>query len=318
MEKLEETNKYKDEFGILKIYEDYPGRNYFALKSNNMHEKRFLKDKPVPTSNGWFRFPTGHKKGQGRIEILSNVDANEETIPTFNLKKVLEERDGVLFKDPNSPDGDFQDIEITWRIKMKGHGHGHEDGGYHIELVPGGLNQADDDKKLVGKDKNIIAQCEAMSYHANVYPTQGRVKFEKDTKHTDGYTTDKSDPVDKHAFKPFSKDQEIIHKFVIYRIKGNDKWNHFMKLEQYIDETGKGDNFKKVLEKIDDGQWGPTKKGNKQCCENDKQYEYVVLWMTRCAIGIRCDGLDDMGDLLFKDWSIRSINPDKLIHKSST
>ena len=33
-----------------------------------------------------------------------------------------------------------------------------------------------------------------------------------------------------------------------------------MKLEMYLDMTGKGDSFEKVMEFEDTGQWGPTRR----------------------------------------------------------
>lgn len=88
-----------------------------------------------------------------------------------------------------------------------------------------------------------------------------------------------------------------------------------MKLELWYDKTEKGnkiENFEKVHEFIDKGQWGKTKGGNVDCCNNDPKFEYVVLWTTRCAIGIRCDHLDDVW---FKDWSVRSIDPSKPLYQ---
>jgi len=75
-----------------------------------------------------------------------------------------------------------------------------------------------------------------------------------------------------------------------------------MKLETWVDETGAGNNFKKVLEYLDDGKWGPTQGDNSPCNCN----QYVVLNMARVAIGIR---VDFMQNFWFKDWSIRSIDP---------
>ncbi|HVI20823.1 MAG TPA: hypothetical protein VM660_02090, partial [Bacillus sp. (in: firmicutes)] len=59
-----------------------------------------------------------------------------------------------------------------------------KNGAAHIELVArGGKNT--DNKNLI---KGLSEQCEATTYHSNTYET-GRVKFEKDLEHTQGYTT---------------------------------------------------------------------------------------------------------------------------------
>lgn len=135
-----------------------------------------------------------------------------------------------------------------------------------------------------------------MSYHFNIYPATGRVKFEKDSDHTSGYTVESTNPERKSAVAPFADGREVVEKAVLYRTAAG------MKLELYLDMTGKGDHFQKVLEYEDRGQWGPTTGGNSECHAT----ENVVLAMARVAIGYRCDA---MVDFQFKDMSIRSIDP---------
>jgi hypothetical protein len=78
----------------------------------------------------------------------------------------------------------------------------------------------------------------------------------------------------------------------------------------YMDMTGRGGSFEKVLEFEDAGQWGPTEGGNSEChCS-----ENVILLMARVAIGYRCD---NMVDFQFKDMSIRSIDPSKPLHATA-
>jgi hypothetical protein len=153
--------------------------------------------------------------------------------------------------------------------------------------------------KLVGKDKAVPAACEAMSYHYNLYPLTGRVKFEKDSMHTPGYT--KTNPEKKNAMGKFDNMQEIIQKAVLYRTtKG-------VKLESYVDESGTGTQFKKVIEFEDTGQYGPTRGGNAPC----KCGEFPILSMGRVALGYRGD---NWISLEFKDASIRSIDSTKPLH----
>lgn len=80
-----------------------------------------------------------------------------------------------------------------------------------MELVPGGFRQADD-KKTVGQHKDVIAQCEAMSYHTNIYPLTGRVKFEKDSRHANrndesAYAIDIHEVEKKNAIPQFDENQ---------------------------------------------------------------------------------------------------------------
>jgi hypothetical protein len=191
--------------------------------------------------------------------------------------------------------GDFLNIEQTWRFKVLATGKGTRNGGPHVELVPGGYRQTSS-QKLAGRDKAVPASCESMSYHFNVYPLTGRVKLEKDSNHTSGYTLNETDPELKGAVEPFADGREVVEKAVLYRTPAG------MKLELYLDLTGKGVKFLKVLEYEDHGQWGPTRGGNADCHAS----ENVVLSMARVAIGYRCDNMDDFQ---FKDMSIRSIDP---------
>lgn len=230
-----------------------------------------------------------------RFEVLSDPSANEYTIPTFDLSKVLAR--GYLYKPPSSPDdkGDFLNVEQTWRFRVIATAQGSQNGGPHIELVPRGYRQTSS-TRLVGRDRAVPASCETMSYHFNLYPLTGRAKFEKDSDHTAGYTVDSSDPERRSAVAAFADGRVIAEKAVLYRTARG------MKLELYVDPTGRGDQFRLALEYEDAGHWGPTVGGNSQC----RCSEYVVLSMARVAIGFRAD---NMKDFVFKDMSIRSIDP---------
>jgi hypothetical protein len=158
----------------------------------------------------------------------------------------------------------------------------------------------------------VPASCEAMSYHSNYYSQTHRVKYEKDSQHTQGYTVNSSDPQTTSATQPYEGkgDPGVLHKFVMYRVPdATVPGGYAMKLETWIDETGSGKvaNFKNVLETLDNGKWGPTQGGNSACgCG-----EFVVLNMDKCASGIR---VDFMSSFKWKDWSIRSISPAKPLH----
>jgi len=281
-----------DTFGIQKIYSDAaPPANGWCF-TGNPRDPRFMEQYVVAAGDGWFR-PSNPQ--QMRLEILSDPAANEESIPTFDLAKVLAK--GYLYKPPDSPDakGDFLNIEQTWRFKVLAMGKGTKNGGAHIELVPGGYRQTSSQHRA-GRDKAVPASCESMSYHFNIYPATGRVKFEKDSDHTSGYAVKSTNPERRNAVTQFADGSEIVEKAVLYRTAAG------MKLELYLDMTGKGDLFQEVLEYEDRGQWGPTTGGNSEC----NAREDVVLSMARVAIGYRCD---EMVDFQFKDMSIRSIDP---------
>lgn len=284
----------RDRFGIVKLYADAagPANNWNFV--SGAADGRLFEQPIVSTGDGWFRSPHPEEM---RFEVLSDASATEYTIPTFDLSKVLSR--GYLYKPANSADGkgDFLNIEQTWRFRVIETGRGTQNGGPRIELVPGGYRQTSSARR-VGRDRAVPASCEAMSYHFNIYPLTGRVKFEKDSDHTSGYTVDSSDPERRNAVKPFADGRLIVEKAVLYKTARG------MKLELYVDQTGRGDQFRLALEYEDIGRWGPTVGGNSEChCS-----EYVVLSMARVAIGYRADGLKDF---LFRDMSIRSIDASK-------
>jgi hypothetical protein len=287
-----------DSFGIQKIYADAPALANTWSFGGNPRDPRFMEQYVIPTGDGWFR-PSDSQ--EMRLEVLSDTALTEESIPTFDLAKVLAK--GYLFKSPDSPDGkgDFLNIEQTWRFKVLVMGTGTTNGGPHVELVPGGYRQTSS-RGLVGQDKAVPASCESMSYHFNIYPATGRAKLEKDSDHTSGYAVESTNPERKNAVLPFADGRQIVEKAVLYRTSAG------MKLELYLDVTGKGDHFQRVLEYEDRGQWGPTDGGNSECHAS----EFVVLSMARVAIGYRCD---DMVNFQFKDMSIRSIDPSRPLHR---
>jgi hypothetical protein len=289
-----------DDFGIQKMYADAPSPSNNWTFTGDTRDPRFMEQRIVAAGDGWFRPENAQ---QMRVEVVSDISANEHTIETFDLEKALSK--GYLYKPPASPDGkgDFLNIEQTWRVRIIKAGTGTVNGSAHLELVPGGYRQTSQ-KTKTGKDRAVPASCESMSYHFNVYPLTGRVRMEKDSDHTTGYTQDYLNPATAHAVPRFDNGEIIIQKAVLYRTAAG------MKLEMYLDMTGKGDCFRKVLEYEDKGQWGPTQGGNAEChCS-----ENVVLSMARVAIGYRCDNLVDFQ---FKDMSIRSINPSKPLHRTT-
>jgi hypothetical protein len=284
-----------DTFGIQKIYPDAPPPvNNWYLTSTS--DPRFFEQKPVSVGDGWYTYSN---LTQGRIEVLSDTAVHENAIPTYDVSKVISK--GYLWKPINSTDnkGDWGNIEVTIRYKNVKLGTGSFEA--HPEIVPGGFRQTNS-TTLAGVDKAVQASCEAMSYHFNWYSRTHRVKFEKDSKHSEGYTVDSSNPQSTTVTSSF-EGKEVIQKAILYRVPNSSiPGGYAMKLETWVDETGAGNNFKMVLDYLDDGKWGPTQGDNSSCnCT-----QYVVLNMARVAIGIR---VDFMQSFWFKDWSIRSIDP---------
>lgn len=57
-------------------------------------------------------------------------------------------------------------------------------------------------------------------------------------------------------------------------------------------------------------------KGNKECRGDEEIFEKKTLIAARVAIGFRFDG--NLSDFLFKDCSVRSIDPRKPIHPAAS
>lgn len=138
--------------------------------------------------------------------------------------------------------------------------------------------------------------------------------LKKNSNHNSGYTVPGVDPQRTRAVSRFDSGQEVIQKAVLYRVPDSSIPGGFaMKLESYLDMTRKGQHFQKVLEYLDNGKWGPTRGGNGVCCDGNKQYEFVVMNAARCVMSFRCY---NMREFLFKDCSVRSIDPTKPLFPS--
>jgi hypothetical protein len=147
------------------------------------------------------------------------------------------------------------------------------------------------------KINGLTLQCEGTTYHSNTYET-GRVKFEKDLMHIQGYTSDSQDPQLKHATNNL-EGRWIGIKAVFYNLP-----NGSVKLEQWLDDSTNNINpprnqWHKVLEYSDDGNWGG---GQNDCGGTDTT---IITWGGPIAI-FRWDNIDDMD---VKDLSVREIQP---------
>jgi hypothetical protein len=181
---------------------------------------------------------------------------------------------------------DWKNVEMTGYFKMNRFTNSDKNGPAHIELVARGGKNSDDNTLING----LSRQCEATTYHSNTYET-GKIKFEKDLMHTDGYTT--HDPQRKNATKEPLLGRWIGIKAVFYNLDNNS-----VKLEQYIDDNA-DNNWHRVLSFVDDGHWGG---GSPNCGGSDTQ---VITWGGPIAI-FRWDNIDDMD---IKNFSIREIQP---------
>jgi len=73
-------------FGIQKIYDDTPQPANNWMFSGKANDARFMEGRIVDAGNGWFKPSNGREM---RVEVLSDAAANENTIGTFHLARVL-------------------------------------------------------------------------------------------------------------------------------------------------------------------------------------------------------------------------------------
>lgn len=302
------TTEALDWFGVQKIYAELPAP-YRQWHHTDVNDPLYYEQKPkLVTGTGLDQWLTFQKLDQGRIEVLPMAGLKDSDIETFVIDKVIKKGYLHLKRDDPSGNGDWGDIEMTIAIRNAVPGSGSFES--HFEFVRGGFRQTNDTTKC-GKDKAVESACEAFSLHSNIYPPPGsdRTKFEKDSKHTDGYTA--HDPEFPKVLSKNKIDQKAgyIFKTAYYRVPDSSQnGGYSMKIEQYVSTDGlAGKKLVMVGEYLDNGKWGPAKKAGacKSCGAVD---EFPIHAMDICCPGIR---IDFMKSFEFGKFSIRSIDPKK-------
>lgn len=306
-----------DAWGFSLLYERTKVGNSWEF-SGNASDPRFFESKIRFVSgqsgkNGWL---TTDNLKQLRLGILPVAGLKHTDIQTYHIGKV-HDRGGFLNKKRDSSDnkGDWGDFEMTWAIRNWVPGKdGYES---HIECVVAGFRSSHANFDKVGKDKAVTLPCQSMALHWNIYPPPGtnRVKFEKNTYHNTGYTVESSNPKKSNALSFVDSKKGFVMKAVFYRVKDSKVWGGFAtKLETWISTDGlTGKKYRKVLEYLDNGKWGPTKTAGrgKLCGAKD---DYPVMSMDKCNPHYR---MDFAKSIEFSRMSIRSIDPTKPLIKSS-
>jgi hypothetical protein len=276
------SNTKIDKIGIKEIYPSKPDGEEWSINMNDPNHD--LRTDPQTTliknnnddgdGNSWKIQNT-----EVRYNVFTSSGFMPQLITTLNQTELSKK--GYM-QSPN----DWKNVEMTGYFKINSFTSSEKNGAAHIELVArGGKNT--NDKKLIN---GLSEQCESTTYHSNTYET-GRVKFEKDLEHTQGYTTDDKQIPD--AIKEPLLGRWIGIKAVFYNLANN---NNSVKLEQYIDDNS-NNSWHKVLSYTDNGHWGG---GKPNCGGSDTQ---VITWGGPIAI-FRWDNIDDMD---IKDFSIREI-----------
>ncbi len=169
-----------DKFGIKEIYRVKPGGEEWYINMNDLnHDPRTdpqtpsIRNNNIDGDNSWKIQNT-----EVRYNVFTSSGFQPQLITTLNQTELSKK--GYM-QSPN----DWKNIEMTGYFKINSFTSSEKNGAAHIELVARGGKNTNDNTLLSGLSK----QCESTTYHSNTYET-GRVKFEKDLMHTQGYTTD--------------------------------------------------------------------------------------------------------------------------------
>jgi hypothetical protein len=188
---------------------------------------------------------------------------------------------------------DWKDIEMTGYFKVNSFTDSTRNGAAHVEFVARGGRSTNELTTING----LPEQCEGTTYHSNTYET-GRVKFEKDLMHVNGYTSNSQDPQLEHATNRLDG-RWVGIKAIFYNLPDGS-----VKLEQWLDDStdnvdSPGNHWHRVLEYIDKGNWGG---GQNNCGGTDTT---IIGWGGPIAI-FRWDNIDDLD---VKHLSVREIQP---------
>ena len=250
------NNTIIDKFGIKEIYRSkLGGEEWFIIMDDPNHDLRTdpqtTLTKNDDTEHGDISWKI--QNTEVRYEVFTSSGYNAQLITTLNQTELT--KNGFM-QSPN----DWKNVEMTGYFKINSFTNSEKNGAAHIELVARGGKNTDDNRLF----KGLSEQCEATTYHSNTYET-GRVKFEKDLEHTQGYTT--NDKEKTNAIQKQLLGRWIGIKAVFYNLPDNNS----VKLEQYIDDKS-DNNWHKVLSYTDDGHWGG---GTPNCGGLDTQ---VITW----------------------------------------
>ena len=250
------NNTIIDKFGIKEIYRSkFGGEEWFIIMDDPNHDLRTdpqtTLTKNDDTEHGDISWKI--QNTEVRYEVFTSSGYNAQLITTLNQTELA--KNGFM-QSPN----DWKNVEMTGYFKINSFTNSEKNGAAHIELVARGGKNTDDNRLF----KGLSEQCEATTYHSNTYET-GRVKFEKDLEHTQGYTT--NDKEKTNAIQKQLLGRWIGIKAVFYNLPDNNS----VKLEQYIDDKS-DNNWHKVLSYTDDGHWGG---GTPNCGGLDTQ---VITW----------------------------------------
>ncbi|NAL77402.1 Ig-like domain-containing protein, partial [Nitrososphaera sp. AFS] len=284
-----------DKFGVKELYPSKPsGEQWFFDANNPNGDPRTGTPNEGPHTTFTQKNPDGSWRVQSsevRYGVLTSTLFQENQIKTLNQKQMAAQ--GYMLR-PN----DWKNVELTAYLRVVHATSSSSNGASHIEFGAHGARNTSG-----GSVGGFDSSCEATAYHSNTYLT-GRVKFEKDLKHTPGYSVESADPqkLNQVNTTEFKNGNWIGIKAVVY-----DFPNGSVKVEQWVDDHSSnvvpGNHWRKVLETVDHGQWGPTRGSIDGACGGGEFQ--IASWGGPIAL-FRWDNIDSMD---IKDASVREITP---------
>ncbi|MGE0545504.1 MAG: hypothetical protein AB7O24_28455 [Kofleriaceae bacterium] len=275
-----------DAFGLTMVYPTKAGKSVWVMAADPLDDSRA----PTEYSNS----PNFAANDDGSFKVTkSQVRWNVYQANGFHEDTLVLDQGELAKRGYMQDTMDWKNVEVTAYYRVLHYTSSTTNGPAHIEHVMGGARQTNDSDVVNG----FPMTCEASSYHANLYPPTGRAKYEKDLRHTDGYST--NNPQDTNATTPFADEHDWVgYKTVKYVLPDGLS----VKLESYIDRDGTN-SWQKIFEFTDDGTWGPTQGMIGSGCGGG---EYTVITWGGPIVGLRWDNIDDMD---VKWATVREIDP---------
>jgi hypothetical protein len=245
------------------------------MKTSQAFSDKFgIRDLLSTAKNGpvWFLNEDNPKADNNfSFRSLKHIDLQKEASDAWKMDaETGTHKHGVRIH-VNSPDGKWKNVEMSGYFKMdKGNDqftmiarHGpsyHDDGG-----------------------------CDAYGYYG-MLSANGDAYFKKKTYHFGGGYSDRT-AVKNHVVEDL-KGRWVGMKFLVYDLNGGN-----VKLELWVDDGDGTNNWKKVTEFIDDGNW------NTQGSHCDRPKDWIIRDGNRASFRV------DNSEFEFKDLAVREITP---------
>src|SRR5215216_2835759 len=237
---------------------------------------KFGIDELYPTADGgpvWFlNNEQPEEDDDFLLTSAKGIQLHDEGSDVFELDaETGSQKHGVRLH-ANSPDGEWKNVEMTGYFK---------------------LHEGNDQFTLIGRQGptyNDDGGCGAYGYYG-LLDANGDAYFKKKLFHHGGYTGRTA--VEEGVVDDLD-DRWVGIKLVVYDLDGGD-----VKLELWVDDGDEEDNWKKVTEYVDDGNW----ETHGSDCDRDS--DDIIDDGTRGGFRV------DDSEFEFKDLSIREIDADQ-------